>query len=233
MLLLILPACSEAILHAPVLLFLIWKDMIGEKKKICSFYLYKLPARDNIYLCASQTLWSVNFQIVTRASSPLCTLRNSREEPLNIKTKIEEAHPWLCVISLFQTSAEKSLVRSTAFKPVIPRSTSSTETGHNSLDHVLCPLEKARTPDIKHKQDTFSGLYRYHIDHQKVPFALGTLGTMKWLILSPSLFESINCSWHQQINININMKALWERFICTIRKAMEDEKWLEGALCNF
>uniref|UniRef100_A0A8C9YB88 Leucine zipper tumor suppressor 1 n=1 Tax=Sander lucioperca TaxID=283035 RepID=A0A8C9YB88_SANLU len=41
-------------------------------------------------------------------------------------------------------SAEKSLVRSTAFKPVIPRSTSSTETGHNSLDHILCPLEKAR-----------------------------------------------------------------------------------------
>ncbi|KAK9522600.1 hypothetical protein VZT92_019052 [Zoarces viviparus] len=55
-----------------------------------------------------------------------------------------------------RTSAEKSLVRSTAFKPVIPRSTSSTETGHNSLD-ILCPLEKARSPDNKHKQDTFSG----------------------------------------------------------------------------
>ncbi|KAF1389680.1 hypothetical protein PFLUV_G00075990 [Perca fluviatilis] len=56
-----------------------------------------------------------------------------------------------------RASAEKSLVRSTAFKPVIPRSTSSTETGHNSLDHILCPLEKARSPDIRHKQDTFSG----------------------------------------------------------------------------
>ncbi|XP_042344769.1 leucine zipper putative tumor suppressor 1 [Plectropomus leopardus] len=56
-----------------------------------------------------------------------------------------------------RTSAEKSLVRSTAFKPVIPRSTSSTDTGHNSLDHILCPREKARTPDIRHKQDTFSG----------------------------------------------------------------------------
>ncbi|GAA6221016.1 leucine zipper putative tumor suppressor 1 [Lates japonicus] len=56
-----------------------------------------------------------------------------------------------------ETSAEKSLVRSTAFKPVIPRSTSSTETGHGSLDHILCPLEKARSPDIRHKQDTFSG----------------------------------------------------------------------------
>ncbi|XP_078107662.1 leucine zipper putative tumor suppressor 1 isoform X2 [Sander vitreus] len=56
-----------------------------------------------------------------------------------------------------RASAEKSLVRSTAFKPVIPRSTSSTETGHNSLDHILRPLEKARSPDIRHKQDTFSG----------------------------------------------------------------------------
>ncbi|XP_031705011.1 leucine zipper putative tumor suppressor 1 isoform X2 [Anarrhichthys ocellatus] len=55
-----------------------------------------------------------------------------------------------------RTSAEKSLVRSTAFKPVIPRSTSSTETGHNGLD-ILCPLEKARSPDNRHKQDTFSG----------------------------------------------------------------------------
>ncbi|XP_068559281.1 leucine zipper putative tumor suppressor 1 isoform X2 [Cebidichthys violaceus] len=57
-----------------------------------------------------------------------------------------------------RTSAEKSLVRSTAFKPVIPRSTSSTETGHNSLD-ILCPLGKARSPDNRHKQDTFSGTF--------------------------------------------------------------------------
>ncbi|KAM7391829.1 hypothetical protein PAMP_022486 [Pampus punctatissimus] len=55
------------------------------------------------------------------------------------------------------TTAEKSLVRSTAFKPVIPRSTSSTETGHNSLDYIPGPLEKARSPDNKYKQDTFSG----------------------------------------------------------------------------
>ncbi|XP_026177565.1 leucine zipper putative tumor suppressor 1 [Mastacembelus armatus] len=56
-----------------------------------------------------------------------------------------------------KTSAEKSLVRSTAFRPVIPRRMSSTETGHNSPDHVLCPLEKARSPDVRHKQDTLSG----------------------------------------------------------------------------
>lgn len=56
-----------------------------------------------------------------------------------------------------RTSAEKSLVRSTAFQSVIPRSTSSTETGHNSLDHILCPLEKRRSPNNRHKQDTLSG----------------------------------------------------------------------------
>ncbi|KAM3867987.1 leucine zipper putative tumor suppressor 1 [Diretmus argenteus] len=56
-----------------------------------------------------------------------------------------------------RTTAEKSLVRSTAFKPVIPKSTSSPDTGHNSLDHFLSPLEKKRSPDTRHKQDTFSG----------------------------------------------------------------------------
>ncbi|XP_041644135.1 leucine zipper putative tumor suppressor 1 [Cheilinus undulatus] len=56
-----------------------------------------------------------------------------------------------------RTSAEKSLVHSTAFKPVIPRSTTSTETGQHSLDRILCPLEKSRCPDIRQKQDTFSG----------------------------------------------------------------------------
>ncbi|KAK5871595.1 hypothetical protein PBY51_004467 [Eleginops maclovinus] len=58
-----------------------------------------------------------------------------------------------------KTSADKSLVRSTAFKPVTPRSTFSTETGHNSLDHILYPLEKTRSSDIRHKQDTFSGTH--------------------------------------------------------------------------
>ncbi|KAL6114387.1 lzts1 [Pungitius sinensis] len=55
-----------------------------------------------------------------------------------------------------RTSTEKSLVRSTAFNPGIPRSASSTETGHNSLD-ILCPLEKARDPESRLKQDNFSG----------------------------------------------------------------------------
>lgn len=79
-----------------------------------------------------------------------------------------------CVFSLLQTSAEKSLVRSAAFKPVAPRSALSTETGHNSLDRILCPLEKARNPDKRHKLDTFSGLssiclfFLYFID-SKVP----------------------------------------------------------------
>lgn len=57
-----------------------------------------------------------------------------------------------------KTSAEKSLVRSTAFKPVNPSRTSSTETSHHSLDHILCPLKKARSQNIKQKQDTLGTL---------------------------------------------------------------------------
>lgn len=53
-----------------------------------------------------------------------------------------------------RTSAEKSLVRSTAFKSANPTRTSSTETGHNILDHILCPLKKASSPNIRDKQDT-------------------------------------------------------------------------------
>ncbi|KAM4616001.1 leucine zipper putative tumor suppressor 1 [Polymixia lowei] len=57
-----------------------------------------------------------------------------------------------------RTTAEKSLIRSTAFKPVIPRNTPSTDVGHNSLDHFLSAPEKSRTPETHgHKQDTFSG----------------------------------------------------------------------------
>ncbi|TNN50242.1 Leucine zipper putative tumor suppressor 1 [Liparis tanakae] len=55
-----------------------------------------------------------------------------------------------------RTSAEKSSVRSTAFKPVISKSASSTETGHNNPD-ILCPLEKAKSPYSRHKHDASSG----------------------------------------------------------------------------
>uniref|UniRef100_A0A3P8TIT7 Leucine zipper tumor suppressor 1 n=1 Tax=Amphiprion percula TaxID=161767 RepID=A0A3P8TIT7_AMPPE len=57
-----------------------------------------------------------------------------------------------------KTSAEKSLVRSTAFKPVNPTRTVSTETGHNSLDHILYPMKRASSPNIRHKQDTLGTL---------------------------------------------------------------------------
>ncbi|CAJ1068561.1 leucine zipper putative tumor suppressor 1 [Xyrichtys novacula] len=56
-----------------------------------------------------------------------------------------------------KSSTEKSLVRSTAFKPVIPRSATSVETGPNSLDRILYPLETTTGSDIRQKQDTFSG----------------------------------------------------------------------------
>ncbi|XP_072244260.1 leucine zipper putative tumor suppressor 1 isoform X2 [Leuresthes tenuis] len=56
-----------------------------------------------------------------------------------------------------KTSAEKSLIHSTAFKSVNTRS-SSTETGHHSLDHILYPLRKASSPNAGHKQDTLGTL---------------------------------------------------------------------------
>ncbi|XP_051923374.1 leucine zipper putative tumor suppressor 1 [Hippocampus zosterae] len=55
------------------------------------------------------------------------------------------------------TTAEKSLVRSTAYKPLSPRSVSSTEAQRNSLDRILSQVDKSKNPDIRHKPDTSSG----------------------------------------------------------------------------
>ncbi|XP_064816188.1 leucine zipper putative tumor suppressor 1-like isoform X1 [Oncorhynchus masou masou] len=54
-----------------------------------------------------------------------------------------------------EKNMDKALIRPTAFKPVIPRSTSSTET-HNNLTHLLSPPEKTRDSQ-EPQQDTFSG----------------------------------------------------------------------------
>ncbi|KAM6930834.1 leucine zipper putative tumor suppressor 1 [Xenentodon cancila] len=56
------------------------------------------------------------------------------------------------------TSAEKSLVHTTAFKSVNPTRVSSSETGHNSLDHILRPLRKARSSNVGHKQENLGTL---------------------------------------------------------------------------
>ncbi|XP_049572678.1 leucine zipper putative tumor suppressor 1 [Syngnathus scovelli] len=56
------------------------------------------------------------------------------------------------------TTAEKSLVRSTAYKPLIPGTvSSSTEAQRNSLDHILSQLDKAKSADSRHKRDISSG----------------------------------------------------------------------------
>ncbi|XP_076020881.1 leucine zipper putative tumor suppressor 1 [Genypterus blacodes] len=55
-----------------------------------------------------------------------------------------------------RTTVEKSLICSNP-KPLIPRSASSTDRAHKSLERLLSPLEKARSPDVRHKHDTFSG----------------------------------------------------------------------------
>ncbi|XP_028314192.1 leucine zipper putative tumor suppressor 1 [Gouania willdenowi] len=53
-----------------------------------------------------------------------------------------------------RTSAEKSSVHSTAFKPLNATRTSSSEKSHHSLDHILCPPRTARGTNTKQKQDT-------------------------------------------------------------------------------
>uniref|UniRef100_A0A3B3U949 Leucine zipper tumor suppressor 1 n=1 Tax=Poecilia latipinna TaxID=48699 RepID=A0A3B3U949_9TELE len=57
------------------------------------------------------------------------------------------------ILLLFQPPAEKSLVHTTAFKSVNTTTASSTETGH-----VLCPMRKASTPNVGHKQDPLGTL---------------------------------------------------------------------------
>ncbi|PWA19747.1 hypothetical protein CCH79_00006833 [Gambusia affinis] len=54
---------------------------------------------------------------------------------------------------LERTPAEKSLVHTTAFKSVNTTIASSIETGH-----VLCPMRKASTPNVGHKQDPLGTL---------------------------------------------------------------------------
>uniref|UniRef100_A0A8C6UUB2 Leucine zipper tumor suppressor 1 n=1 Tax=Neogobius melanostomus TaxID=47308 RepID=A0A8C6UUB2_9GOBI len=53
-----------------------------------------------------------------------------------------------------RTSTEQPLVR--ALTPVVPRNTSSTETGHKSLDRILAPREKT-SPDVTQKAENLSG----------------------------------------------------------------------------
>ncbi|XP_077418544.1 leucine zipper putative tumor suppressor 1 isoform X2 [Vanacampus margaritifer] len=80
-----------------------------------------------------------------------CISRRNREEKSDGRPK-----PTL-MSGTDGTTAEKSLVRSTAYKPLIPRTVSSTEAQRNSLDHILSQLDKPKSPDNGHKQDTSSG----------------------------------------------------------------------------
>lgn len=67
----------------------------------------------------------------------------------------EETTPKLLYRTLTdKTSTEQPLVR--AFTPVVPRNTSSTETGHKSLDRILTPREKT-SPDVTQKAENLSG----------------------------------------------------------------------------
>ncbi|RVE68411.1 hypothetical protein OJAV_G00091020 [Oryzias javanicus] len=53
---------------------------------------------------------------------------------------------------------KKSSVYSTAFSSVNPTGASCKEAGHNSLDHILCPLRKASSSNVGNKQETLGTL---------------------------------------------------------------------------
>ncbi|XP_023814316.1 leucine zipper putative tumor suppressor 1 [Oryzias latipes] len=55
-------------------------------------------------------------------------------------------------------SGKKSPAYSTAFSSVNPTGASCKEAGHNSLDHILCPLRKASSSNVGNKQETLGTL---------------------------------------------------------------------------
>lgn len=81
---------------------------------------------------------------------------------LNLKANAREKKKkdWLCFILLFKPSGKKSPAYSTAFSSVNPTGASCQEAGHNSLDHILCPLRKASSSNVGNKQETL-GFYHY------------------------------------------------------------------------
>lgn len=91
--LLTLPTCSEAILNASVVLFLMWKDLIKKKR-------YHLHLTDlhcvTIFISRKPSFWFSSFIMWLIFGS--LYLRTSKEEPLNIKYNNWEEQPWRCVI---------------------------------------------------------------------------------------------------------------------------------------
>lgn len=99
--LLILPACSDAVMYASVILFLIWKDMAGKVNQSLSFEQTSSMWHFFISVKASH----YDFQVSEHDSSLVfCSLHNSirclafcravnNEEPMKIKTKIGKRTP--------------------------------------------------------------------------------------------------------------------------------------------
>lgn len=111
---------------------------------------------------------------------------------LNLKANKEKNPPKRLFVFhfTFQPSGKKSPIYSTAFSSVNPTGASCKEAGHNSLDHILCPLRKASSSNVGNKQETL-GFYHYYIGH-KLP-KIGTPNNKNvWynLCLSGTLSDS-------------------------------------------
>ncbi|XP_061881431.1 leucine zipper putative tumor suppressor 1-like [Entelurus aequoreus] len=90
---------------------------------------------------------------VSHKPRPVHHKGGSTENGARNKAEKSDERPKLMLVSGTDgTTAEKSLVRSTVYKPLIPRTVSSTEGERNSLDFIQ--LEQAKTPEVQHKRDT-------------------------------------------------------------------------------
>ncbi|XP_061753668.1 leucine zipper putative tumor suppressor 1 isoform X2 [Nerophis ophidion] len=95
---------------------------------------------------------------VSHKPRPVHHRGGSTENGARNKAEKSDVRPKLTLMSGTDgTTAEKSLVRSTAYKPLIPRTVSSTDGERNSLDQVFIQLEQAKTPEVQHKRDAPSG----------------------------------------------------------------------------
>ncbi|XP_061673368.1 leucine zipper putative tumor suppressor 1 isoform X2 [Syngnathoides biaculeatus] len=97
---------------------------------------------------------------VSHKPRPANNRRGSTEGCVSSKNGVEKSdvRPKLILMSGTDgTTAEKSLVRSTAYKTLIPGGVCSTEAQRNSLDHILSQLDKPKSLDIQHKRGASSG----------------------------------------------------------------------------
>ncbi|XP_077571033.1 leucine zipper putative tumor suppressor 1 isoform X3 [Stigmatopora nigra] len=123
----------------------------------CSFTQASLsPVHPSKGLSHSPSGRSEDFFYIKVSHKPTATYHRggSMEDNISVEVKPNERPKQFLISGTDGTTAEKSLVRSTAYKPLIPKSEPSTKAPRNSLDNILSQLNNPKSPDILHKPDT-------------------------------------------------------------------------------